>query len=322
MKKQIFKSRSSKGIILGLCAFLMMANSAFAGTVRNGEAARRIVLVGASYSTAETPPEGALKGVRLIHMDGKPFSALQEALTADPIARVLGPTVMKARNTWAGSFVEGTFLGSLAGFKDWDSALNQWLDLVSQNRVPSAPGPVQGAELFAPGDALVLGLFNDCAHDLAGTKPMCFDAGVPNANLANMLQKLSQIVTLAEQRGMIVYVPGYPAWANLNLEISKAVLLPPGTQTISAIDYPKLASAYRNHFLTRHPNVVFIDTSNIVATHIGDGMHLQRNYYDEVARRIMKSYAAKRGYSTSAIMAEYLANGICYFGSNCIQDAH
>ncbi|WP_041350630.1 hypothetical protein [Nitrosococcus watsonii] len=265
------------------------------------EADTRILFVAASYSTAVTPPNGAIQGARIVHSDGKPYASLKSVLPQNPIFTILRPVAMTAHNTWAGAFVEPTFLGELANFRDWAGAMDQWTDLVNQNRFPSPAGLPPGPILLKSGDVLILGPFNDCIHTLAGTKPACFDNHFPNQHLDNLFLNLDEVVAEAVALGLTVYVPGYPNFSNLDLGLTQQVLLPPGTEVINSIDYALLASEYEAHFRNRQ-NVVFIRTDDIIISHIGDGMHLKRKYHEKVANRIMQHFARNRGYTTKNLL--------------------
>jgi hypothetical protein len=309
MKRVIFRA-----VILSSLAVARLAGAQ--AQINDAESRRRIVIVAASYSSAETPPGGAIQGARIVHVDGTPFTSLLEALTADPIAKVLGPAIIKARNTWAGAFVDATVLGQIVGFQDWQGALDQWEDLLSQNRVPSPPGAPPGFELLSPGDVLVLGPFNDCIHTLSGTKPLCFTNHQPNNALAAFFNRMTEVVQRAQARGMVVYVPGFPNPASVDLSITLRVLLPPGTELIDPADYQAFSDAYARHFRGL-PGMVYIPTDDIPAAHIGDGMHLKRPYYTEVARRIMTHFAQSRGYSLERIRQANHAQSLCYFNGAC-----
>jgi hypothetical protein len=286
--------------------------------IRGDESGTRILLVGASYLASETPPNGAVKGAEIFHPnDGKPFTPLGAVLPQDRIFSILKPVIVKAYDTWAGSFVDPTTLGELLGFRDWDGAMDQWNDVVNQSRTyPPQPGAL-GNLLLKQGDILILGLFNDCVQTLGGTKPLCFNNGYPNSNLDNLFSKLDDIVNNAVNLGLTVYMPGYPNFNNLDLSLTQQVLLPPNTEVINSKDYLTLATEYEYHFSNR-PNVVFIRADDIIASHIGDGMHLERRYYELVARRIMWDFATRRGYKvTEFAKAEVLAADCYYWNRSC-----
>lgn len=265
------------------------------------ESDTRILFVAASYSTAVTPPNGAIQGARIVHSDGKPYVSLEAVLPQNPIFVILRPVTMSAYDTWAGAFVEPTFLGELANFRDWDGAMDQWIDLVNQNRFPSPAGLPPGPILLKSGDVLILGPFNDCIQTLAGTKPVCFNNHFPNQHLDNFFLNLDEVVAEAVDLGLTVYVPGYPDFNNLDLGLAQQVLLPPGTEVINGIDYALLASEYEAYFSNRQ-NIVFIRTDDITASHIGDGIHLERKYYEKVASRIMANFAKNRGYTVTKLL--------------------
>jgi hypothetical protein len=308
--------------ILTLGLLWMIATAAypagFIKDIRGAESGTRILLVGASYLAPESPPNGAVLGAEIYHPNnGKPFTPLGSVLPQDRIFAILKPAIVKAYDAWAGSFVDPTTLGKIAGFRDWDGVMDQWTDVVNQSRTyPPSPG-VLGNILLKQGDVLILGLFNDCIQTLAGTKPLCFDNGQPNEHLNNLFSKLDEVVAKAVGIGLIVYMPGYPNFNNLDLNLTQKVLLPPNTEVINGTDYATLAAEYEAHFSNK-PNVVFIRADDIIASHIGDGMHLERKYYEEVARRIMQDFGNRRGYNNAQYLtAELLAADCYYWGISC-----
>lgn len=297
--------------ILTLGLLWMMAAAAYpAGLIRDirgAESGTRILLVGASYLVPETPPNGAVNGADIYHLNnGKPFTPLGSVLPQDRIFAILKPALVKGNDTWAGSFVDPT---TLPGIRNWDGAMDQWNDVVKQS---SAYPQLGGDVLLKQGDVLILGIFNDCVQTLAGTKPLCFDNGIPNEHLDNLFSKLDEVIAKAVNRGLTVYMPGQPNFNNLDVNLAKQVLLPPGTEVINGTDYITLATEYENHFSNR-PNVVFIRTDDIIASHIGDGTHLERKYYEEVARRIMWHFATSRGYKLIEFTKAETLAASCYY---------